>query len=134
MKSFFAMLAFVAFSVVAAQAQIIATITNNTNCDYKVKVNHVPTSTNTVTGTGPVVVVAAGATINVTVLSFVPPGPGGVPHHVPAFGVNENTVPCPPVIVGYSSSPYPLSVTNYCNCAATITYGGTPTAPTLTIN
>lgn len=130
MKSFFAVLAFALVSVVSAQAQITVTITNNTNCDYKVKVNHVPTTGCAVLGTGPAIVVAAGATRTITVASFV----GGVAHHVPAFGVNEVGAPCPPVIVGDPCSPYPLSFCNYCNCVPCITYGGTPLAPTLTIN
>lgn len=132
MKSFFAVLAFALVSVVSAQAQITVVITNNTNCDYKVKVNHVPTTGSMVLGTGPVVTVAAGATRTITVASFV--GIGGIPHHVPAFGVNEIGASCPPVIVGYGTSPYPLSFCNYCNCVPCITYGGTPLAPTLTIN
>lgn len=131
MKSFFAMLAFVAFSVVAAQAQplIDVTITNTSACDFRVKVHHVPTSTTTVTGTGPVVVVRAGATVILTPSGIV----GGTAHHVPAFGVSEVGKPCPQVTVGDGSSPYPSTVTNYCSCPANITYSGTPSAPTLTI-
>jgi len=130
MKSFFAVLAFALCSVLTAQAQITVTITNNSNCDYRVKVNQVPTTGCVVLGTGPLIVVAAGTTRTITVASYV----GGVAQHVPAFGVNQVGAPCPPVIVGDGCSPYPLSICNYCTCDPCITYGGTPTAPTLTIN
>lgn len=135
MKKLFLLALVGAFSFMASavSAQITVTITNNSTCDYHVKVNHVPTTRCTPNGAGPTRNVLAGTTVVLTVPNVTPVGP----MHVPCFGVNEIATTCLPILVGDPCSPFAASIAGYCSCGgtgSTVTYGGTPTAPTLTIN
>lgn len=97
-----------------SEAQI--TLENQTNCDYKVKVNVRPPWACNVNGFGPVYLVPAGTTIVVPSPVF--------PRWVPAFGVNE-VAPfvLPPFIVGDPGcGVYPMIFGPYGTCVATAHY------------